>query len=255
MTAENPIDSFDNVTLEDLKKVKLLNRRDTKYVIPVGELDTLLSHLQTDYRVLQIDAHRSMEYDTSYFDTENFDFYTVHQNGKKNRFKVRYRRYLNNNQSFLELKRKNNKGRTDKTRRKMDPGKTPGADYVTEFVKGEVASFEGKVRESLNVRFARITLCDNKFKERITIDRDLSFRRGEDEASCPGLAIIEVKQDQFEKNSPIITHLRESGYRPFRISKYCLGIYAMNRSYKIKTNQMKKKVHLLGKRINGKVVI
>lgn len=255
MEIQNQIELFDTVSLDDLKKVKLLNRRDTKYVIPIEKIDALLVSIREKYRVLQIEADRSIDYDTIYYDTCNYDFYSSHQNGKKNRFKVRYRTYLNNNQSFLEVKKKNNKSRTDKIRKKLEPQRPPDPDSVFRFIKKEIQGFNEDVQESLKVHFSRITLCDVQFKERVTLDRSLTFLKGDNKVSYSMFAIVEVKQDKLEKESPIMTYLRENKYQPFRISKYCLGISALCSSAEVKRNLMKRKVHLLSKRINKKVVI
>ena len=53
---------------------------------------------------------------TLYFDTPDRQMYAEHQRGRKNRQKIRVRRYESSGVSFLEVKRKNNKGRTDKKR-------------------------------------------------------------------------------------------------------------------------------------------
>lgn len=243
------VESFDTIGLNDLDKVKLLNRRDTKYVIPYKDLEDLLIELKRHYRILAIGDDRTIDYDTIYYDTENLDLYSIHQNGKRNRFKVRYRIYRNNNQSYLELKMKNNKSRTVKVRRKIRGDSPPDDEEVLDFVRKKIIGYEKSLGESLRIGFTRITLVDRNYRERITIDSNLTYGLGGRSASFPMLAIIEVKQDQFDKGSPIISLLRGMKFHPERISKYCLGIYTLSKSGAIKRNLMKSKMHLLGKRI------
>jgi hypothetical protein len=48
-------------------------------------------------------------YLTLYFDTESFDNYIAHHNGKRPRFKIRMRKYVSSGFSFLEVKEKDNR--------------------------------------------------------------------------------------------------------------------------------------------------
>ena len=66
--------------------------------------------------ILQIDGKRKHDYKSLYFDTEDRKFYNDHHNQRVNRYKVRYREYVDSGLVFLEIKCKNNKGKTIKKR-------------------------------------------------------------------------------------------------------------------------------------------
>ena len=87
------LSDFNSISLEDLDKVQLLNRKDTKFVFTQNSLAQLLDKLKSFYRILEIDGVRTFKYDNTYFDTEEFQFYIQHHNESRRRFKVRYRKY------------------------------------------------------------------------------------------------------------------------------------------------------------------
>ena len=60
------------------------------------------------------------DYKSLYFDTEDRKFYNDHHNQRVHRHKVRYREYVDSGLVFLEIKCKNNKGKTIKKRLKVD---------------------------------------------------------------------------------------------------------------------------------------
>ncbi|MBI9099155.1 MAG: VTC domain-containing protein, partial [Spirochaetaceae bacterium] len=108
------IKEFNTIDLNGLSSIKLLNRHDTKFVMPIEILNDVLNELKNDYKALNIDDNLIGKYETQYYDSPDLSLYRIHQNGKKSRFKIRTRSYLNNNESFLEIKQKNNKNRTSK---------------------------------------------------------------------------------------------------------------------------------------------
>ena len=110
------ISLFEPISLSEMDSVKLMNRSDTKFVFSNQTLLQTLPKLQGYYRVLEIENIRLSSYQSLYYDTEDFQFYHQHHNGKTNRNKVRYREYIDSGISFLEIKHKNNKGKTIKKR-------------------------------------------------------------------------------------------------------------------------------------------
>ena len=81
--------TFAPISLEQMSSVKLMNRTDTKFVTTLERLQQLLKMAQKDYYVQEIDGERNLEYDTTYFDTRNFDMYCQHQYNHANRQKIR----------------------------------------------------------------------------------------------------------------------------------------------------------------------
>lgn len=108
------LQTYQTITLEEMDKVRLMNRIDTKYITTLPNLELLLSRIVTTYRLQQIDGQTNMPYYTCYFDTASCSMFTEHQRGRKVRQKIRIREYENSRLTFLEIKNKNNKGRTDK---------------------------------------------------------------------------------------------------------------------------------------------
>ena len=72
--------------------------------------------LSNHYQVLEINNMRILPYSTTYLDTSDYLFYYQHVRGEFERYKLRYRKYEATNESFLEIKKKTNKGRTIKWR-------------------------------------------------------------------------------------------------------------------------------------------
>ena len=117
---QNLLNHFETVSLDDLDRVRLLDRQDTKFVFNQIHLPHILEKIKPFYRILEINNDRVYTYDTTYFDTDDFRFYVQHHNGSRNRFKVRFRRYSSDKKSFFEIKIKNNKNRTIKKRLNVD---------------------------------------------------------------------------------------------------------------------------------------
>ena len=100
------LNDFDPITLSEMDSVKLMNRTDTKFVFKRTLLAELLPILKEQYRVLDIKGNLISSYKTLYYDTDNFQFFLDHHNGKGNRFKVRVRNYVESDLFFLEIKNK-----------------------------------------------------------------------------------------------------------------------------------------------------
>lgn len=209
------------VSLAELGEAALMDRVDRKYMIPAGTLADLLAELAGDYRVLEVEGRRLAAYTTRYYDTADLSFYTAHHNGRAPRFKVRVRTYEGAESGYLEVKRKNAAGRTQKSRMLLDGGAEPLAQ-----LGGEGLAFDGLpagLGETMTVEYRRLTLVRKTAAERITLDLMLTFRRGDEVRVFPGVAIAEVKQGGHFA-SPFVAAMRARGLRQGSISKYCAGI-------------------------------
>lgn len=225
---------YDPVSLLELDDLALMKRVDKKFVLSTQHLEWLFTEARKYYRILEIEGERAFTYNTKYLDTIDRQLYLMHHNGRLNRQKVRYRTYAVNDLTFLEIKSKNNKGTTVKTRIK-----TQETNYKTDVERGfveNVLNIESSgLEESLNNKFCRITLLSFETKERISIDYNLSFQRNGQEIDLPHVSIIEVKRDKSNINSPIVTLLRQIGARPRGFSKYCMGIAMLEKNIKHNT--------------------
>ncbi|MEP5913671.1 MAG: VTC domain-containing protein, partial [Flavobacteriaceae bacterium] len=108
------------ISLEEMDEVRLMKRTDTKFVIHEKDLASILKSIQNEYRVLQTNKHRAMTYSSLYFDTPLKKFYKDHHNQKVNRTKIRMRKYVESDICFLEVKQKDGRGKTTKTRTSID---------------------------------------------------------------------------------------------------------------------------------------
>lgn len=217
---------FAPVSLRDMDKAALLNRIDTKYVFDVALLPALLQLLEPDYFVLEINQARQFCYRTLYYDTSSDLMLREHLRGKLNRFKVRHRLYQDSNDSFLEIKRKNNKGRTIKWR--IDHPYPTVAQSIANhpFIQKHIPNLTTELHPVIGNTFRRITLTDKDFTQRITIDMDIVFRsicNEDDHISTGKLAIAEVKTGAAGRNCKAKEFFRENKIRPSGFSKYCFG--------------------------------
>lgn len=217
------------VTLEEMGSVKLMNRIDTKYLTnEVTLLEVLADAALAGYRVLTIGDKRISGYDSVYYDTPKLRMYYDHRNKHLVRQKVRTRAYLESGQAFLEIKRKNNKGRTKKKRTEI-----PLRELKDFRADDNAASYLAKhswftaadVSPVLATRFRRITLVNPDMTERLTIDTALNFEnyRTRKHTSLEDTVIIELKQDG-RASSAMKGILLDRRVKPTRVSKYCVAL-------------------------------
>ncbi len=221
----------------------LMDRIDTKYLISRDKLPDLLKALSLDYSVLCENDKRVFTYETTYFDTPNKHFYHAHHNGHLNRRKVRFRRYVDSNIGFMEVKLKNNKGRTIKKRVPMDCVRANDEsvkEFVGQCLVDNSGSQESKLNTTLFVNYRRITLMNKHHQERLTIDVDLHFQCSQSNKSrkLEGLFIVEVKRQAKQQPSSFSKAAKQLALRPVKFSKYCMGL-ALTDDGALKTNRFK----------------
>lgn len=235
MTLENKIKEaiwqFDPISLKQMDRVALMRRTDTKFVFSIEHLPALLSHAVDNYMMVEIKNEREQIYETTYFDTPDYNMYQLHHNGKLNRFKVRVRRYIYTKQEFLEIKRKNNRGETIKNRiEHHDCQSIPQNEEPGRFVKRFTPYDAGLLVPTLGNRFIRLTLVNKNFKERITLDYNLNFTdlKHNINTQTNGICIAEIKKERENRSSPFVNYLRELRINSMGFSKYCMGMALLN---------------------------
>jgi hypothetical protein len=236
---ENILQRFEPISLQEMDSVRLMNRTDTKFMVSRAQLEDMLLHLGANYRILEVGAARVNRYQTLYFDTVDFRCYREHHNGKRNRFKIRKREYVESRLSFLEYKEKTNKGRTIKSRIRLGSI----AELIDEKENAFIDECTHEHREyepKLWNNFGRITLVDITAGERLTIDTDITFQYGDRNAGVPELVIIEVKRDEQSGVSEVLRQLKHQLVRPESMSKYCLGVALLYPE--MKSNNFKQKL-------------
>jgi len=228
----NCLNSFQRVTLADLDKVKLMNRTDSKFCLHISKLPEILDALQSEYLLLDIDGETLFNYDNTYFDTPDDKMFVCHQNGKSNRFKIRMRQYVESNLNFLEVKFKNNKGRTIKERI-IKQEFIPQFNEMENVFLDKVSPFETIILEpKIKNRFCRFTMVNNQFTERVTVDLDLTFRNDEKEICLNKLVIIEIKQSKSSDPAKITRVLQSLKIKKQGFSKYCVGRSLLEKNLK-----------------------
>ena len=258
------IRTYDPITLDEMSGIKLMNRTDTKFVTTVDRLRLLLTLAHDAYRAQDIDEQRIASYYTAYFDTPDNNMYIVHQNGHAGRQKLRIRSYVDSGLNFLEVKTKNNHGRTKKKRVDMVGFDPLNPDHGIRFLRQDeqFMSYDEFLRkhlrydptvltEHLENNFNRITLVNKAKTERLTIDSGLRFHNlvtGHD-ADLTGLVIIELKRDGLQP-SPILHMLRDLRIKPSGFSKYCMGSAMTNPG--LKRNNFKERLRLVDRLLSRK---
>jgi len=228
--------NFDKTTLAEMNSVSLMKRVDTKFILKESQLLEVLSKLYDDYKILEIGQERLMKYSTLYFDSENKKCFKDHHNGKLNRYKIRMRKYLVSDICFLEIKKKNNLGITNKIRTQIKDFETNLTSESKDFItKSNINNL--LLEPSLYNNFSRMTLVNKNESERITIDVDLSFSFGTDEKKFDKLVVVEIKQEGKRLNTTINRALKSMSILPTNFSKYCIGI--SNIIDNIKSNRFK----------------
>ena len=245
------------ISLDEMDSVKLLNRIDTKYLTTE---DTLVKVLEdaaaAGYRALVTEGSQIAEYDSFYFDTPELKTFFDHRDKRLTRQKIRTREYVASRQAFLEIKRKNNHGRTKKKRTGIAPELLP--DFRSDaaacaYLESHSMFSAAQLSPSLETIFHRITLVNPAMTERLTIDTGVRFRnlRTGREASLKGGVVIELKQDgraRSEMKSILLKHR----VKPVKVSKYCIGITLTNPDSR--PGRFKEKVRLIEKQIKDKLL-
>ena len=241
------IELFDPISLGEMDKVKLMNRTDTKYWFHAECLQNLLESIQDSYYILTMHNEIALLYSTIYFDTSTNGMYTAHHNGKLNRYKIRRRSYVLSGISFLEVKFKNNKGRTIKKRIQTDFGKDGFNDTENAFIHDISPFTTGDLSQSLINSFSRITLVNKNFSERCTVDFNLNFKSVPNQIMLNNLVVAEIKAEGSPSASPLGRALRNQRIKTSGFSKYCIGKAMTDSS--VKRNAFNHKIRMIEKTI------
>lgn len=238
------ISLFPSISLNEMNSVALMKRTDTKFVINKTQLLKVLEAIKKDYKVLEINKDRIMTYSSLYFDTEDNQFYNSHHNGKNNRTKIRQRKYVESDLCFLEIKQKNGKGETNKSRIKISGFETDLSKNSADFIFNTTLK-EYNLSPSLWNEFNRITLVNIQSQERVTIDLNLSYKINDIIKGYDNLVVVEVKQERVNRRSKIVKTLKKINEHPYSISKYCIGMISLYKD--LKYNIFKKKLIKINK--------
>lgn len=230
-TAVLPAIGLDEMTA----RAGLLTRLDRKYLVPADELAGLLTQLEPGARVLEIDGLRRFGYESVYFDSPDLASYLATAHGRRLRFKVRTRTYLDTDDCFVEVKQRGPRGITVKSRTpyRLEERATLAADgwaFARSALRREPVRADGPFRATLVSRFERVSLFLPATGARATIDTGLSWStpHGEVARLAPGTAVVETKTGSGSTPSSLDRLLWRAGHRPVRLSKYGVGMAVLH---------------------------
>jgi hypothetical protein len=229
------------ISLDEMSGIKLMNRTDTKFVTSKQKLAEMLEMAQGQYYAQQIDGSRIANYRTLYWDTPAHRFFLEHHNGRAPRQKIRVRTYLDSGLTFLEVKTKNNHGRTKKKRMEVTDMNLRDEEK-RQFLSEHLRYDAGSLQPALNNHFSRITLVNRAKTERLTIDSSLRFHNLQNDLMLDmgDLVIIELKRDG-QVFSPVLEMLHQLHIHPHGFSKYCMGS-ALTCQHLLPVNRFKTKL-------------
>ncbi len=225
------VDLLEPIGLDELMAHAALQTRvDRKYLVPPDVVAKIVDELSGTVRVLEMSDNRAFRYQSVYFDTDDYRSFHQHVQGRRRRFKVRTRTYLDTDTCQLEVKVKGGRSETVKSRLEYDPA---DAFFLTAEGYSFVAEHTGQPESELGLQpvllsdYQRTTLVDLEALTRVTCDVGLVWESTS--SSTPNTfrdVVVETKSaGQF---SPFDMRLRAFGYRPISISKYCIGVALLN---------------------------
>lgn len=242
--------SWPGISLQELNaKAAMQTRVDRKYIVDARYAAQVLADLPAEASVLEISGERQFSYDSVYFDTPQLDSYRLAATGRRNRYKIRTRSYLDTGDTYLEVKTEGARALTVKERIPypyLDRAylNAQGRDYVEESLRGLIEAPATAFEPVLTTGYRRTTVLLpasdlNPSDSRMTIDTDLTwtplsnfalstsspYRLGQ-AYTAAGMVIIETKSG----SAPSVAdkHLWRAGIRPSKISKFATGLAALN---------------------------
>ncbi|HXC03298.1 MAG TPA: polyphosphate polymerase domain-containing protein [Bacteroidia bacterium] len=231
---KNLLNTFPGMTLIQMEKLSLQNRTDTKYILPEHYLPEILKILAPDYHILDVEGMRQNRYETHYLDTPELRFYHEHLHGKLNRYKIRFRKYPDNQLCFLEIKFKNNKGRTLKTRIRTNQETDTLCGPEAAYLEANTPFRASELVYQTSVYFNRVTLISRTSEERLTFDTGLEFRNTTQTYQAKGLLVAELKQEKPVK-SEFSMLMKKRNTPESALSKYCYAMLCLNPALKNNT--------------------
>jgi hypothetical protein len=222
-----------SITLNELQyKESALRRFDSKYVLKEKELIDVLSKLNSEWTILNVENKFQINYKTLYFDTDKFQLFKDHKKGRRKRFKIRIRFYETGD-SYLELKLKTNLQETLKFRwqffgsPKCKVIEPEFEELVSKKLKEYLYRFDLHTLEyKLNTEYTRMTLYNAATKEKLTIDK--KFIVSNQDVSLPiskSMLILEIKSSK--SLSSLNSNLNSLNIRRVNLSKYGVGAAAL----------------------------
>lgn len=213
-------------------RLSLQTRTDRKYVLNEDDAVQLLDSLGDVARVLDLSGRRRSSYESVYFDTPGFDSFRGAALRRPCRFKVRTRRYVEQDLCWIEIKRRNRRGQNDKVKRWHDPSRPAAltaASYDFLESDGGITPHVGALRPVVRTSYRRSTLAVDD--QRLTIDSDLFAEDLLGLGAGVGIGrrlIVETKS--WGRPGVADRALWRLGHRPVTFSKFAVGMASFHPS-------------------------
>tara|TARA_Y100001970_G_scaffold189696_1_gene230607 strand:+ start:786 stop:1559 length:774 start_codon:yes stop_codon:yes gene_type:complete len=218
------------IGLEEMNKyAKLQTRVDRKYIVKPETCNELLRNLPINGRALEINGYRSTQYQSTYFDTPSLDLHKAAAYQRRPRFKARTRYYEQTDIAMLEVKTKDGRGKTVKTRTQYDSKSLNSlTKEARQFIRMTVndSKYIDTLRYTLTTQYQRTTIVDLDTQTRMTCDEFLTCIDWENNTISLPMIILETKSSIHP--SPFDTWLWGHHYRPNKVSKYCTTLAVLH---------------------------
>jgi hypothetical protein len=213
---------------EVLERTALQARVDRKYLVPAARFAELAVRLPDTYAALEIDQLRGFAYESVYFDTPDLLTYRQHLQGRRRRYKVRTRTYLDSGECSFEVKLKGRREQTIKARLPYPiADRTRLTPLAHAFLAGQLQQAYGQpvppLAATVTIAYQRTTLVDLRRGTRLTCDVDLTCTGGRKGAAGLSRYVL-VESKSHGPHGAADLALRGLGLRPVQISKYCLAV-------------------------------
>lgn len=223
--------SLRRISLEALDdRAALLRRVDNKYLLQRDQLVRLLRHAVDHHDVLEIDGRRRFAYRSVYFDTRDLRAFHDHVAGRRPRFKLRTRCYLDAGSCQFEVKVTTGSDETDKHQadHPADASERLGEDarrLIEATLHYTGAEPARDLIAVLTTEFDRFTLAARAGGSRMTCDLGLRLcclNDGSQALLDPARVVVETKSG--DGCTTVDRLLSEMGIAPISMSKYRMGI-------------------------------
>ena len=207
----------------------LQTRVDRKYLVGADVVDRLAVAVLGGAEVLTIEGRTAFTYESVYFDTPDLQAYRDAAHQRRRRYKVRTRTYVDSGQCVLEVKTRSGRGETVKERTEHDVDARSALDGAARRFAGMVLGADAPVEDlvpTLTTRYRRTTVVDRVAPMRMTVDADLVCESPAGVVALDGLVVVETKS--AGRPTPADRWLWAAGHRPVSISKYCVGLAALD---------------------------
>jgi hypothetical protein len=217
------LEPFRKVGLEDFGDRRFSERMDRKFPVALSRIPSLIDGLADEYDLVMPGNNRVSTIASYYFDTPDYAYFRAHHRGRAHRHKVRFRVYADTDTTFLEVKKKNAKGRTMKERIESNPSDRRLSAPLQKFLADSGVSESSRIRPVLEISYKRLSFISKDRKERFSVDFAVEYNNGVLSGDYGALAVIEVKQDHLA-TTPVVKKLRDLRITESSLSKYCLSL-------------------------------